>query len=87
MNEDGPSRGDIGAHILRLIEEIHANSVLHLQMQGDIYNLLMYGRKPTKPVVPPNPKSVPIKGRFEGADPVRVLDALGNLVGKFRGRG
>ena len=84
MNDDEPkTKGEIGEHILRLIEETHANTRLGLHMIGDIYNLVVYGRKPLSPVIPPNPKSVPMKGKFDGSSAADIMDSLGNLLGKL----
>lgn len=80
---------DLGQHLLRLIEETHANSVLTMRMVAEVHNLVIYGLRPKKPIVGPNPHAVPLKPVKDGAsihDLAGLADALGGMFSKLRGR-
>lgn len=87
-DEEPPqSREALGEHMIRLWEETHANVRLIVHMVADIHNVVVYGRRPTKPAIPPNPNAAEIKVTPAGTNPAewaKVVESLGSLFGKFR---
>ncbi len=83
---DAP-RTDLGAHLLKLIEETHRNQALQTAMLADLYNLVFFNLRPKQPAIPPNPAAVPARPTGGGALNVNDLAAIANaLGGLFRGR-
>lgn len=75
---------EIGAHLLRLIEETHRQAALQTAMLADLYNLVFFNLRPKTPAVPPNPNAVPVPptkgaGGVSAADLAAVANALGGL--------
>lgn len=87
MNDEEPSSGarDKAAEIFRLIEETHRDAALTRAMVLDIYNIVVYGVMPPTPAVPPHPKGTKLKKKG-AVDPIDAIDAIGRLVGRFRGK-
>lgn len=87
MNDGEPSEAanDLAALTLRKINETHEAAMRTHAMVLDIYNIVVYGVMPPTPAVPPHPKGTKLKKKG-AVDPIDALDAIGRLVGRFRGR-
>jgi len=87
MSDDEPSAGarDVAEQTLRQIKETHEAALRTHAMVLDIYNIVVYGVMPPTPAVPPHPKGTKLKKKG-AVDPIDAIDAIGRLVGRFRGR-